>query len=181
MRWRGPEIAGGLAVAGVILLLALTLWPQSDTGAVVVTVPGDSILGQPTATPTPSPTTEGSAEPSPTPTGAREPNPPNLSPERRAQIRVQVLNAGAADGAAGLTTGALAEQGFQLLDPVDAVAEAPGTQVLHAPDRRRAALVVAGIVGAERGQVSRADPADPNWDAFGADLDVLVILGPPLP
>ena len=188
MRWRGPEIAGGLAVAGLIVLFALTLWPQSNSStAVVVTASGDSVLGQPTASPSPTATAQAEPEESPepteaaTPTEAGEPDRPDLSPERRAEIRVQVLNAGAADGAAALATGALVEQGFQPLDPGDAVAESAGTRVLNAPGRRPAALVVGGIVGANAGQVRRADPADPNWEAFGNDLDVLVIIGPPLP
>ncbi len=180
MRFRGIDIAGGLAVIGVIVLFALTLWPQSSSvTAVTAPAPDDSILAPPTATPTTSPAPEASPQPSPTETPRQEPK--EISAERRAEIRVQVLNAGANNGAAGLATGALAEQGFQPLDPIDAVAESAGTQVLNAPGRRVAALTVGRIVGVGPDQVTRADPQDPNWAAFGADLDVLVVIGPPLP
>lgn len=183
VRWRGVEIAGALAVAGVLVLLALTFWPESQTSTTVTTsTSGQSILSPPLESPAPSAT----QTPEPTETVEETPEenqssrPADISPERRAQIAVQVLNAGAEDGAATLATGALAEQSFQPRDPADAVAASQGTLVLHAENRRRAALTVGRIVGAEPGQVVRATADDPNWAAFGGDLDVLVVIGPPI-
>jgi hypothetical protein len=185
VRWRGIEIAGGLALVGVLVLLLVTFLPESQsTTAVVSGSSGDSILGTETTTPAASP--DPTAPPQETPTPEDEVSetpakPVGIPVERRAGIAVQVLNAGAADGAAALTTGALAEQSFDPREPADAVAEAPGTRVLYAQDRRRAALTIGQIAGAERSQVVRAVADDPNWAAYGQDLDVLVIVGPPLP
>lgn len=180
MRWRGIDIAGALAVVGVLVLLVVTFWPASEAPDTVVTQSSEgSILGSPT--PSPSPTAEASPQPSEEPEEDSSPEPKDISPERRAEIDVLVLNAGANDGAAALATGALAEQSFQPRDPEDAVAESPGIRVLHAANRRPAALTVARIVGADTNQVVRAKADDPNWSALGTDLDVLVIVGPPLP
>ena len=187
MRWRGIEVAGALAVAGVLALLALTFWPESQTASTVTaTTSGQSILAPESAAPSPTaaetPTPDEPAEKTPEETQEpQEPRPADISPARRAQIAVQVLNAGAADGAAGLATGALAEQSFEPREPADAVAESTGTVVLHADNRRRAGVTVARIVGVEPGQVVRATADDPNWAAFGGDLDVLVVIGPPIP
>ena len=189
------QIVGGLAIVGVLVLVALTLWPQSEPSTtVVVQSSEDSVLGSPapgmdasvttapTSSPEPSPTTE--AEETATPTSeSDEPasDEASLPEERRGEVRVLVLNAGAPDGAAGLVTGSLAEQGFQPANPENAAAPSEGIRVLHAAEQRDAGLAVGMIVGAEADQVQQANPDDPSWAAFGTDLDVLVILGPPLP
>lgn len=183
MRWRGIEIAGALAVAGVLVLIVLTFWPESESpDAVVAPASGDSILSPAEETASPSPSPEDTAEPTESQEDAQEQaddGPADISAERRPAIAVQVLNAGADDGAAGLATGALAEQSFDPREPADAVEESSGTRVLHAENRRRAAFTVGRIVGAD--QIRQAPADDPNWAAFGNDLDVLVIVGPPLP
>jgi len=182
VRWRGIEIAGALAVAGVLVLVVLTFWPESESqDAVVAPASGDSILApvEETASPTPEATEQPSESRAETSDASENQEPADIPAERRPQIAVQVLNAGAQDGAAALATGALAEQSFDPREPADAVAESSGTRVLHAENRRRAAFTVGRVVGAD--QIRRVPADDPNWAEYGADLDVLVIVGPPLP
>ena len=190
MRGRGIEIVGGLAVAGVVLLVALSLWPQSEEPTtVVVPSSGDSVLGtqvpspeaSPTAAETPDATPTDEPEETPTPQPDDEPADEALPEDARGEVRVLVLNAGAPDGAAGLITGALAEQGFDPADPDNAAAPSDSTRVLYASNQRGAALAVGTIVGADADDVAEANSDDPNWTAFGSDLDVLVVVGPPLP
>ena len=50
--------------------------------------------------------------------------------------------------------------------------------VLYAPFQRAAAEAVNELVGAQPNNLLEANPADPNWAAFGAGQDVLVVLGP---
>lgn len=170
-------------MAGVLVLIVLTFWPESESPqAVVAPASGDSILAPAQESASPAPSPEATAAPSKP--AEEQPDeavdgPADISTERRPTIAVQVLNAGADDGAAGLATGALAEQSFDPREPADAVEESSGTQVLHAENRRRAAFTVGRIVGAD--QIRRAPANDPNWAAFGSDLDVLVILGARLP
>ncbi len=104
--------------------------------------------------------------------------PTTLSAEQRAAINVKVLNGGAASGAAGDVTAALRFTGFTAAGPADARVGVQAKTVLYAPFQRPAADAVNELVGAQPVNVREVSPADPNWAAFGAGLDVLVVLGP---
>lgn len=137
--------------------------PPTETAATVV--PASSTTTSTIAAPT-------------TPAPATTPAPPTtLSPEQRAAVNVKVLNGGAASGAAGDMTAAIRFTGFSAAGPADARVRVPANTVLYAPFQRPAAEAVNQLVGAQPANLLEASPADPNWAAFGAGLDVLVVLG----
>ena len=198
VRVRGVEIVGAVAVIGILALFALTVWPSGLTDTTVVTGDGStSILGTPrptadsTAASTPEETSGQTTEPTVTPSATGETDdetspaaaepPAELGADERASVALQVVNGGAETGAAGAATAALAEQSFQPREAVDAVATVESSTVIYRDGQADAARTVADVLelSPEGAQLAPAD--DPNWTAFGADLDVLVVLGPPIP
>ena len=92
-----------------------------------------------------------------------------------------MVNGGAESGTAAESAATLTDASFSLLDPADAVAVRDSTVVLHGESRRLAGRTVAEVLGVEESAVALGTPDDPNWAAFGGDVDVLVVLGPALP
>ena len=98
-----------------------------------------------------------------------------LPESRRPTVAVRVVNAGADAGAARFVSGVLQEAGFEPLAPQDAADNVGGTIILHAPGRESEAAAVNAVIQTDR--VIAAPAGDPNWDAFGGEADVLVLLG----
>lgn len=122
---------------------------------------------------TPPATTPSSTSPPPTSTTV-----PLLTDDLKPFVAVRVLNGGAGPGAATDATELLAAAGFDPRAQGDASSDVAATTVLYAPDRRSDALTVNEVIGAAPENVREASPDDPNWADFGADLHVLVVLGP---
>jgi hypothetical protein len=191
MKIRGVEIAGGLAVFGLVVLLAVALWPQGESATVATSESGDSVFATPTSEPTPTATPtatqapteapEPTLEPTATPTAAPAPEPTELAPGDRSGVAVQVVNGGGATGAAGAATTRLEEQSFEPRDSANAAAAVNRTEILHRDGQEIAARAVASALDSSDAELRVPAADDPNWAAFGNDLDVLVVLGPPLP
>ena len=94
-----------------------------------------------------------------------------------ASIAVQVLNAGQNEGEGQEVTIALRGAGFDLLAPRDAVEAVGWTTIRYAPGQLAAGRAVNEVVGTDPALVLAATSDDPNWQEFGAELDVLVLLG----
>jgi hypothetical protein len=172
------QVAGALALVGVLLLVVLALRPPTPSATVVSA--GGSVLAPPDASPDPTDEVEDTPATAPRPTPDQRPPQP-LPAEQREEVAIQVLNGGAPTGAASAVSGELGAARFEPRTPSDAVESVATTTVFFAPGQRRAAVAAADVVGVARDDVRTADPADANWAAFGADLDVLVVLGPALP
>lgn len=199
VRVRGVEIVGAVAVLGIVALFALTLWPSGTTDTTAGTDDSTtSVLGTPRPTtgatslatpeampaqtpePTAAPTVTESETDDDTPPATAEP-PAELAPDERASVALHVVNGGGQTGAAGTATAALAEQSFQPREAADAVATVETSTVLYRDGQDRAARTVADVLQLSPDEARVATEDDPNWAAFGADLDVLVVLGPPIP
>jgi hypothetical protein len=102
-----------------------------------------------------------------------------IPPEQRAGIAVRVLNGGARARAATTMSEALRTAGFAPGGSADATRLVAATRVLYAPGRELDAATVNDVVGARPENVVPVPADDPNWAAFGEDLAVLVVLGPP--
>lgn len=194
-------------MCGVVALIAISLAEDDDDtvqSASPVTIFGDGSAAAATSQAEPPsttaavttsitpPTSEGNDDP-PTSSASTEtpastaapttsttsttiaPLPENLKP----LVAVRVLNGGAGAGQATATTELLADAGFSPLSQADTEFEVAATTVLYAPDRQSDARAVNEVIGAAPGNVRLAPQDDPNWDAFGGDLHVLVVLGPP--
>lgn len=183
---RGIEVAGGLAVFGVIALVVLSVTYRPAPSETVVSTGGESILSpSSTESPTPTSTSEPTASATPTPDPTSEPGPSEevtLIPEdQRAAIAIQVVNGGAPDGSAGAMTQRLRDISFDPRDSQNAAATVDATLVLYGEGHQAAAATANTVVGAEPPNIVPGSGDDPNWSTFGENLDVLVVLGPALP
>jgi hypothetical protein len=182
VRWRGLDIVGALALAGVGVLVVLAFTANPSAPSEPVGPAGDSILAatppataQPIRSPSPNP------QPTVSPTQGPRTSPRPLPEAERGAIAIQVLNGGAPAGSAAAVSDLLRSASFAPGTPADAVEQVAVTTVLHAPNQRRAALAAADVVGARSADVRAGSGDDPNWAEYSGDLDVLVILGPALP
>ena len=187
MQVRGLQIAGGLALVGVALLVVLSFTYRPSTPETVVST-GDSVLGAtPTASPSPTSTAEPTASPTPTPTPSltEEPTASDevaiIPEDQRADIAIQVVNGGAVDGAAGEMTQRLRDASFDPRDSENASAGVQETVILYAEGHESEAATANTVIGVDPLNLLQATDEDANWSAAGADLDVLVVLGPGLP
>jgi hypothetical protein len=137
--------------------------PTDSTDSTTTDAPAET---PPASTPPPS---------SPPPTSTTV---PLISDDLKPFVAVRVLNGGAGPGAATDATELLAAAGFDPRAQGDASIDVAVTTVLYAPDRRSDALTVNEVIGAAPENVREATPDDPNWAEYGADLHVLVVLGP---
>ena len=202
---RASEIVGGLSVIGVIALIGFAIAEDNDPetittpSAPTILAPLDSTTTAPVEpTPTEPPTTSADAETdttdatsdtteatepaatSTTPTTAAPSTteaPPTLAPEDREAVRVRVVNAGGVVGAATFATGILEGEGFVPENPGDGVENAEANTIFYAPGQELAAAAVNESINAQDDRVIEADD-DRNWEEFGSELDVLVVLGP---
>lgn len=199
---RVNEAIGGLAAAGVVVLVGLSL-AQDTSPETIATAPVATILDPttsgattelPTSTTSPSDASEEAEDPentadrderatraASTTTTSRSSSTTTTTttlfpPEQRGEIELLVLNGGAGPGRAGVLSDLLRLEGFAPRGERDASVRVDQTFVLHAPGQELAAFTVDSFVGAD--QVLAASPDDRNWQVFGDGVDVLVILGP---
>jgi hypothetical protein len=104
--------------------------------------------------------------------------PGTLSDDEWDTIAVRVLNAGVEEGAATFVTGVLRQSGFAPLDPRDGPENVEATMILYGDGREVEAATVNAVIEAAPDNVIQAPEDDPSWAEFGAELDVLVLLGP---
>lgn len=191
MRERTALLVGGVALVALTVLLVLSLLPPDDPSTVATTDDGRSILGTPS--PTASPPT-GTADATSASAPTNEPNdndtdeaqsgdaeqdePEPMPADQRGEVAVLVVNGGGSNGAASVASEALATASFQPGPPQNAVATVDQTLVLHTSGQVPAALAAADALGGSDASVTEASEDDPNWGAFGPDLDVLVVIGP---
>ncbi|MGA9275671.1 LytR C-terminal domain-containing protein, partial [Ilumatobacter sp.] len=102
---------------------------------------------------------------------------PELPVEAREGVRVRVVNGGAAAGGAQFVTEVLEGEGFAPAGPADAVTQVPQTTVFFAPGQEISASTIGRMIAAG-GDFIIAGTDDANWNEFGSELDVLVVLGP---
>jgi len=203
---RVNQVIGVLAAAGVVALVGLSLDQDSDpqTNA-MVTAPslapagGTPSTGSAAATTIAVATEESGDEPAqgdsaasttagaegspPTSIPATEPAPTTTSTtlvpdELRGFVEIQVVNGGALPNQATALTAQLTTAGFAPRRPQDAVENVEATTIYFAPGAELIALSVNSEIGLPLERLLEVPPDEPNWEAFGTDLDVMVILGP---
>ena len=133
--------------------------PPDETDATVTstTARATTTTARPTTTTVPATTTTGAAD--------------------VRTIAVQVLDAGRAGGAAEDVTGALRATGFEPVEPQDAVSDVGWSLILYAAGHYTDAVAVNQVVGGDPALIVPAVAGDANWQEFGDELDVLVLLG----
>jgi len=200
------QVIGVLAAAGVVALVGLSLNQDSSpqTSAMVTNptlapageVPStesaatttidvategsgtepaqdDSTTSATTSADTSPPTTVATTEPAPTTSST------TLVPEElRGFVALQVVNGGALPGRASALTAQLTTAGFAPRRPQDAVENVGVTTIYYAPGEELIALSVNSEIGLPPERLMEVPPDEPNWAAYGTDLDVMVILGP---
>jgi hypothetical protein len=201
---KASEFIGGLAVVGVIALIgfaiadesgsdaitsapAPTILPPIDSAAATntspdATAPATALASQSSDAPieTSAPNTASTSDPSTTTTSAPATSTTvALIPiEDRASVRVRVLNGGGPEGAATFTSGVLEGEGFSPEGPSDSAAGVAQNTIIFRPGQGSAAATVNESINAAAEFVVEASPDNPNWNEFGADIDVLVVIGP---
>jgi LytR cell envelope-related transcriptional attenuator len=187
------QVIGVLAAAGVVALVGLSLnqdsTPQTSAMVTNPTLPpaGDVPPTESAATTTTDVATEESgtepAQDDSTTSATAEPAPTTstttLVPEGlRGFVALQVVNGGAAPGRASALTAQLTTAGFAPRRPQDAVENVDVTTIYYAPGEELIALSVNSEIGLPPERLVEVPPDEPNWAAYGTDLDVMVILGP---
>jgi hypothetical protein len=184
---RIASIVGAFALVGVAILLGLALLDRpaavtTDTSPFVFDPPATSssvatVPGAPTSPPVsvpPAPATGSPTTPATTPV-------PTTAPVQRQAIVVRVINGGGPPQSATNMTARLREAGFAPARPADARDLVQATRVIFAPGHEAEATAVNEVVQVAPSNVVAATTDDPNWAAFGGDLGVLVVVGPPGP
>ena len=199
---RLSDAVGGLAVGGVIVLIALSLADNDEPATIDAVSPfnitteatsqGDpetaapdepeaTTTSEPTAT-TDTPTTVAATSTSPPPPSSTATTPTStvlVQPNFRPFIEIQVLNAGARSGEAATVSEQLEGADFAPRPARDAAVPTDATTILYAPGRAVEAATVNQVFGLEPDRVIEVPPDDPNWLQYGTDLHVMVLLGPP--
>lgn len=157
MAFSAARGAGLVALAVILGIVLLQVVDDGTSGPA-----GDGGGGAPVTT-----TTEAGDTDVTTTTAAvvPEPRPP-------AELTVQVLNGGAAAGAAGALTAQLAEAGYQTVEATDTTPRT-GNVVLFQAGLEREAATLATLVG--EGTVVEPAPEPPP--AGAGDVDLVVVLG----
>lgn len=158
-----PARGAALVVVAVVLGLVL-LRNGLDTSEVVTSSKGDK-----------GSTDGGSDSATDGATDTGEETTTTLAVKAPAEVTVIVLNGTSVGGAAGKYSTALGSAGYQLLDPGDAPAKIPVTQVFFTPGYEREAAAVALAAGAPATVTPAALPTPPPGEVGAAN--VVVVLG----
>lgn len=183
---RAGTAIGILAAAGTAALVVLSQRTTPADLTVAATTPffTTTTTSTTTTTTTLPPTTTTTTSTTIRPTTTTSTKPPttttteDTSPVIPAEVRIQVLNAGAKKGEAQKLADSLSSVGWNALLAADAPENVDATVIMYAEGKKRAALTVAFVTAVPADNVI-AETGDANWQAFGdGKADVLVLLGP---
>jgi hypothetical protein len=188
---RTGDIVGGVALAGLLVLLGLALsedrrpaaiTPDTSPFVFASTAPTTAVASSVAVPPATT-----SAPPAAAPTSAAPPaaappatNAALLPPEARAAVQVRVLNGGAPAGSAAGVTDRLRAAGFTAAPPTDTESHVDADVVLFGPRADMAAATVSEVLQVAPDHVVPGG-TDPNWSRYGGQVAVLVVLGPGQP